>query len=29
VLLERLGTALVTGKYPGEALEATLEEFCH
>ncbi len=28
VLLEKLGRAVVTGKYPGEALEATLEEFC-
>jgi 3-dehydroquinate synthetase len=29
VLLEKLGKAIVTGKYPGEALEATLAEFCN
>jgi 3-dehydroquinate synthase len=28
VLLERLGTALFTGKYSAAALEATLREFC-
>jgi 3-dehydroquinate synthase len=28
VLLEKLGLAIVTGDYPHEALEATLEEFC-
>jgi 3-dehydroquinate synthase len=28
VLLEELGRAVVTGKYAGEALEATLQEFC-
>jgi 3-dehydroquinate synthase len=29
VLLEKLGKAVVTGKYRGEALEATLAEFCN
>jgi 3-dehydroquinate synthase len=29
VLLEKLGKAIVTGKYSGEALEATLAEFCN
>ena len=29
VLLEKLGKAVVTGKYGGEALEATLAEFCN
>jgi 3-dehydroquinate synthase len=29
VLLEKLGKAIVTGEYPGEALEATLTEFCN
>ena len=29
VLLENLGKAIVTGKYPAGDLEATLREFCH
>ena len=29
VLLEGPGSAVVTGKYPAEALEATLDEFCN
>jgi 3-dehydroquinate synthase len=29
VLLEKLGTAIVSGAYAGAALEATLQEFCH
>jgi 3-dehydroquinate synthase len=29
VLLEKLGKAVVTGKFPAEALEATLDEFCN
>jgi 3-dehydroquinate synthase len=29
VLLERLGKAVVTGRYPGKMLEATLDEFCN
>jgi hypothetical protein len=29
VLLETLGKAVVTGKFPAEALEATLDEFCN
>ena len=27
VLLEKLGRAIVTGKYPSDALDATLAEF--
>jgi 3-dehydroquinate synthase len=29
VLLEKLGGAVVTGRYSGDALEATLDEFCN